>query len=875
MKIRKISIYLVAGIVFLSIFSCQSKYKFPFQNPALSVEKRVDDLVSRMTLEEKVGQVVSDADSVSRLGIPKYNWWNECLHGVARAGNATVFPQSIGMAATWDTALVHKIGNAISDEARAKHHNYKKSGAVQIFQGLTFWSPNINIFRDPRWGRGMETYGEDPYLTGSIGVQFINGLQGNDPKYFKVIATSKHYVVHSGPETGRHSFDAVVTDRDMLETYTPAFRMTVQEANVQSVMCAYNRTNEQVCCGSNHLLTELLRDSMGFKGYIVSDCDAIEDFYTGHKIVNTKPEAAALGVKAGNDLNCGRTYKGLLEAVQKGLISEAEIDVSLKRLMKARFELGMFDPDEMVPYAKIPMSVVESDEHVKIAEEAAKASMVLLKNSNNLLPLDKVVKTLAVIGPNANDVEVMYANYNGYSRNPVTPLEGIKKKLSGTKVLYARGCNLAENLPALEVIPNEMLFTSADMKEHGLKGEYFANRNFKGQPKMTRVDDKVEFNWWDGTPAEGLADNDFSVHWSGFIKAPKTGEYYIGGEGGHKYRMEFNGEPIIRFFTPDNPSKVYRKKMLEAGKSYPVDIYLTDTCRMASMNLLWQVPGADLKKEALEVAAKADAIVMFMGLSPRLEGEEMDVAVKGFKGGDRISLGLPDVQSDLIKTIQALGKPVVLVLLNGSAVSINWEKENIPAILEAWYPGQTTGTAIADILFGDYNPSGRLPVTFYKTADDLPDFSKYDMEGKTYRYFRKEPLFEFGYGLSYTTFTYTNLTVPQTVCPGTSVKVSVTVTNSGKMDGNEVVQLYISNKTATVPVPIRTLKGFAKVFLKAGESRVVEMTLKPNDFSIIEDSGKRVIQPGQFLVSMGGCQSGDASLASKKTVTAELSLKKE
>jgi beta-glucosidase len=875
MKILTKIIYLVAGIAIICIISCKGKYEYPFQNPALPVEQRVNDLVSRMTLEEKIGQVVSDADSISRFGIPKYNWWNECLHGVARAGNATVFPQSIGMAATWDTALIHKLGNAVSDEARAKHHYYKKSGAVQIFQGLTFWSPNINIFRDPRWGRGMETYGEDPFLTGSIGVQFIKGLQGNDPKYFKVIATSKHYVVHSGPETGRHSFDAVVTDRDMLETYTPAFKMTIQEANVQSVMCAYNRTNEQVCCGSNHLLTELLRDTMGFKGYIVSDCDAIEDFYRGHKIVNTKPEAAAMGVRAGNDLNCGRTYKGLLEAVKTGLITEAEIDVSLKRLMKARFELGMFDPDEMVTYAKIPLSVVESDEHVKIAEEAAKGSMVLLKNANNLLPLSKSIKTLAVIGPNANDVEVMYANYNGYSKNPVTPLDGIKKKLPGTKVLYARGCNLAENLPALEIIPNEMLFTSSDMKEHGIKGEYFANRNFKGQPKMTRVDDKVEFNWWDGTPAEGFDDNNYSVHWSGFIKAPKTGEYYIGGEGGHKYRMEFNGERIIRFFTPDNPSKVYRKKTLEAGKCYPVDIYFTDTCRMASMNLLWQVPGADLKKEAIDVATKADAVVMFMGLSPRLEGEEMDVEVKGFKGGDRISLGIPDVQSDLIKTIHALGKPVVLVLLNGSAVSINWEKENIPAILEAWYPGQAAGTAIADILFGDYNPSGRLPITFYKSADDLPDFSNYNMEGKTYRYFKKEPLFEFGYGLSYTTFTYSNLTVPQTAPVGGAVKVSVTVTNSGKADGNEIVQLYLSNKTATVPVPIRTLKGFTKVFLKAGESKVVEMALKPNDFSIIDDSGKRVIQPGQFLISMGGCQSGETSLAAKKTVTAELSIKKE
>jgi beta-glucosidase len=464
----------------------------------------------------------------------------------------------------------------------------------------------------------------------------------------------------------------------------------------------------------------------------------------------------------------------------------------------------------------------------------------------------------------------MYGNYNGYSKNPVTPLDGIKKKLPHTRVLYARGCDLAENLPALEVIPDEMLFTSQDKKEHGLKGEYFANRHFEGKPKLTRVDDKIEFNWWDGTPAKGFDDNNFSVRWSGYVMAPENGEYYIGGEGGHKYRMEFNGEQIANFFTADNPSKVYKKVKLEAGKCYPVQIYFTDTVRMASMKLLWQVPRKDLKKEAIAAAKEADAVVMFMGLSPRLEGEQMDVEVKGFKGGDRIDLGLPDVQSDLIKTIHALGKPVILVLLNGSALAINWEKENIPAILEAWYPGQAAGTGIADILFGDYNPSGRLPVTFYKSASDLPDFSDYNMEGKTYRYFRKEPLYEFGYGLSYTTFTYRNPDVPKIASIGKPVTVSVEVTNSGKRDGNEIVQLYVSNKTASVPVPIRTLKGFTKVFLKAGETKVIEMTLKPDDFSFIGDDGQRTVQPGLFQISMGGCQPCEASLASRQALTEEI-----
>jgi beta-glucosidase len=872
MKITGIILYICMGLAICSL-SCKKKYTFKFQNTNLDFETRVDDLVSRMTLEEKVSQMVNDARAIPRLGIPKYNWWNECLHGVARAGEATVFPQSIGLAATWDTALIYKVGNATSDEARAKHHNYKRHGEVQIFQGLTFWSPNINIFRDPRWGRGMETYGEDPYLTGRLGVQFIKGLQGNNPKYWKLVATSKHYIVHSGPESERHKFDALVGNRDFLETYLPAFRMTVEEANVHSVMCAYNRTNEEVCCGSSHLLTELLRDTMGFKGYIVSDCDAISDFFSGHKVVNSKPEAAVKAVRAGDDLNCGETYQGLLEAVKKGLISEAEIDVSLKRLMYARFKLGMFDPDEMVPFARIPISVVGSEEHVKLAEETAKASIVLLKNESNLLPLKKSIKTLAVIGPNANDIDVIYGNYNGISRYPVTPLEGIKSKLPKTEVLFSRGCDIAENMPSLEVIPGEMLFTTADMKQHGIKGEYFTNRNFKGQPKIKRTDDKIEFNWWDGTPGDGFEDNNFSVHWSGYIKAPKTGDYYIGAEGGHKYRMEFNGEQIINYFTNDNPSKEYKKVQLVAGKCYPVQIFFTDTMRMASMNLLWQVPEPDLTGKAVAIASKSDVIVMFMGLSPRLEGEEMNVDVKGFKGGDRTSLDIPEVQTKLIKKIYATGKPVVLVLLNGSAVSVNWENANIQAILEAWYPGQAAGTAIADVLFGDYNPSGRLPVTFYKNIEDLPYFTDYNMEGKTYRYFRKTPLYEFGFGLSYTTFSYSNLHVPEKLSIGTGVKASVEVTNTGKADGNEIVQLYISNKTASVPVPVRTLKGFTKVFLKAGESKIVTMNLKPDDFSIIDNNGKRIISPGLFSISIGGCQPGKEALLFKKAVTAELAIK--
>jgi len=866
---------LFMGIMLTGLISCSKKYEFPFRDPSLSVDQRVEDLISRMTLQEKVGQMMHTADSIPRLGIPGYNWWNECLHGVARSGHATVFPQSIGLAATWDTTLIFEIASAISDEARAKHHFYKNKGRghTNIYQGLTFWSPNINIFRDPRWGRGMETYGEDPFLTGNIGVAFIKGLQGNNPKYYKVIATSKHYVVHSGPEPERHSFNAVANTRDIMETYLPAFEMTVKDANVQAVMCAYNRTNGEACCGSNTLLTELLRDSLGFKGHIVSDCGAINDIYRGHNLAETKAEAAAIGVKAGTDLNCGNSYTGLSEAVEKGLLTEPEIDISLKRLMKARFELGMFDPEEMVPYANIPLAIVESDAHITLAEEIARASMVLLKNKNNMLPLDKNIKTLAVIGPNANDVETMYANYNGFARNPVTPLEGLRKKLPDTEIIYVHGCDAAENLPTLEVIPSEKLFTSTTMQEHGLKGEYYGNNHLEGEPTFIRTDKLIDFNWWGEVPEQGFQDNNFSIRWSGFFIAPETGEYFIGGEGKYQFSMELNGEKIGEFKGDHHPGKIYKKLYLEAGKAYPVKIEYTGAEGMSVIRLLWKKPVKDYKKEAIEAAKKADVTILFMGLSPRLEGESMKVEVEGFRGGDRTTLDLPKIQSDLIKSINTVGKPVVLVLMNGSALSINWENSNIPAILEAWYPGQAAGTAIADILFGDYNPSGRLPITFYKSVNDLPDFTDYSMEGKTYRYFRKEPLYSFGYGLSYTTFSYSNLQIPATACKGEYINISVDVSNSGNKDGHEVVQLYLSNKTAPVPVPLRTLKGFTRVFLKAGEKKTISMTLDPNDFSIISESGKRIVEPGLFSISVGGRQPDPVSLANKSVLEGEIVLK--
>jgi beta-glucosidase len=829
-----------------------------YMNPDLPIEERVANLVSQMTLEEKVSQLVNDAPAIERLGIPRYNWWNECLHGVARAGLATVFPQAIGLAATWDDTLIFRVATAISDEARAKHHKFVRRGKRGIYEGLTFWSPNINIFRDPRWGRGMETYGEDPYLTGSLAVQFIRGLQGNDPRYLKVVATAKHYAVHSGPEPTRHTFNAVIHDTDLWMTYLPQFEASVREAHAFSVMCAYNRLDGAACCASPRLLDTILRRDWGFDGYVVSDCGAISDIYQTHKIVQTAPEAAALGVKAGCDLECGSVYESLAKAVAAGLVSEQEINRAVSRLFTARFKLGMFDPPERVPYAGIPYRVVDSPEHRSLALEAARKSIVLLKNDGNLLPLRKDLRTIAVIGPNANDVEVLQGNYNGTPSDPITPLRGIREKVSGkTRVLYALGCEWASNLPVLEVVPSSALFTSeGNPRTHGLKGEYFDNREFTGAPVFTRVDRQVDFHWRDRSPDPRIGDDDnFAVRWTGELVPPVTGTYYLGGYGLTGFRIYLDDELLTRFENVHEPNKTYEKRMLEAGRAYRLRIEYFEKEGDALMQLLWAAPRRDLEKEAIQVAGQSDAVIMFMGLSPRLEGEEMRVQVEGFKGGDRTQLNLPAVQESLIKTIRGLGKPTVLVLLSGSAVAVNWASGNIPAIVQAWYPGQAAGTAIADVLFGDANPGGRLPVTFYSSVDQLPPFDDYSMAGRTYRYFKGTPLFPFGYGLSYTKFTYSDLHVPGTAEADQDVVVSVQVENAGDRAGDEVVQLYLSDLEASVAVPTRTLVGFQRITLKPGEKRKVDFTIPPRQLSVFS-GGAFVVEPGTFEVSVGGKQPG-------------------
>lgn len=865
-KINNSALYLISIIVFL--FFQGSKPIERYLDTSLTFEERATDLLSRLTLEEKVSLMLYDSPAIERLGIPAYNWWNECLHGVARSGLATVFPQAIGMAAMWDTDEMFDIATAISDEARAKHHDYAAKGKRGIYQGLTFWSPNINIFRDPRWGRGMETYGEDPFLTAEMAIPFIKGLQGNDPKYLKLVATAKHFVVHSGPEAVRHSFDVHPNEYDMAETYLPHFKRAVQEADVYSVMCAYQRLNGEPCCGSKYV-EDILRNKWGLKGYIVSDCGAISDFYEPdkHHVVNTPEEAAAMAVKAGTDLNCGDTYKHLVDAVKKNLITESEIDVSVKRLLLARMKLGMFDPDKEVKYAQIPISVVDCERHRLLALEAARKSMVLLKNENGILPFSKGVKRVAVIGPNADNEEILLGNYNGYPSHPISPLQGIKDKLPNAEVKYAPGCRLAEGMPFLSPIPENYFYVDKKLETKGLKAEYFDNANCEGSPKHIRVDKNIDFVWWTTAPFPDIKYDKFSVRWKGFLVPPVSGNYIIGGEAFSGFKLILEGK-VLNFGQSEHHSKKgYEPVKLEKGKPYEIELeYVQNNTEYPHVQMLWDVQERDMKNEALNLAKNSDLVVLCMGLSPSLEGEEMNVNIDGFYKGDRTDIKLPQVQTELMQEIVKLGKPTVLVLLNGSALAVNWENENIPAIVEAWYPGQAGGTAIADVIFGDYNPAGRLPVTFYKDIHQIPAFENYDMQGKTYRYFEGDPLYEFGYGLSYTTFNYRLKSIPTSVKSGENIPVSVEVTNSGKRNGEEVVQLYVSLPDSKLRKPIRSLQGFRRIYLKAGETKTVDFLLKPHQFAARNEENIPLVEAGKVLISVGGKQPDEKSIASAKVV---------
>ena len=684
-----------------------------YLDPDLPLEERVEDLISRMTLEEKVSQTVHAARAIPRLGVPEYNWWNECLHGVGRAGVATVFPQAIGMAASFDEELMGRVATAIADEARAKYHQALRQENRGWYFGLTFWSPNINIFRDPRWGRGQETYGEDPYLTARMGVAFVKGLQGDDPKYLKLVATPKHFAVHSGPEPDRHHFDAVVDQRDLRETYLPAFKACVQEGGAWSIMGAYNRTNGEACCASVTLLEEILRREWGFEGYVVSDCGAIADIHAHHKLTKNPAESAALAVKNGCELNCGETYEALLEAVDEELIEEETIDLALRRLFTARFKLGMFDPEERVPFAAIPPQVVDCEEHRALARKMAQESIVLLKNEGQLLPLKRDLKSIAVIGPAANSLKVLLGNYYGYPSSYATPFEGILGAASpGTQVWYAEGCG------------------------------------FRG-------DDR-----------------------SGF------------GEG-------------------------------------------------------------------VRLAQQADVVIGAFGYSPELEGEEGEVAASD-GGGDRMGIGLSGVQEELILQLQEEGTPLALVLSGGSPIAFPEIAAKVPAILMAWYPGEEGGNAIADVLFGEVNPAGRLPLTFVESLEQGPPFEEYSMRGRTYRFMEEEPLYRFGFGLSYTEFEYSELELSKgEIGVDEEVKISVTVANVGEVDGDEVVQLYVSDVEASVPIPLRHLEGVRRIHLKAGERVRVSFVLKLEQLAAFDDEGKPFVEAGEFGVFIGGGQPGD------------------
>ncbi len=840
-------IILLSLVTLVSLYSNGQTAQFPFQDPCLPLEQRVDDLVNRLTLEEKASQMLDVAPAIDRLGIPAYNWWNECLHGVARAGSATSFPQAIGMAATWNPALIQQMADVISTEARAKFNQSIRNGQRGRYQGLTMWSPNINIFRDPRWGRGQETYGEDPYLTARMGVAFINGLQGDDPNYLKVIATPKHFAVHSGPEPDRHRFDAYTNPKDLWETYLPAFEASIKEAHAQSVMSAYNRYLGQSATASPYLLTEILREKWGFDGYVVSDCGAVYDIYKFHNIVPTAEEAAALAVKAGCDLNCGSVYGHLPQAVEQGLITEAEIDTALKRLFKARFKLGLFDPINQIPFYELDEKQIETADHQKLALEVARQSMVLLTNNTNTLPLSPSIRKIAVIGPHANDRQFMMGNYFGTPTYRSTILEGIQQTVSRqTKVYYHKGCDLAFEGMLWDGVP------ASTYGKKQVKAEYFDNPDFEGSPAVTEIVAGIDFDWGGASPHPLLPKKGWSVRYSATLIPNESGSFNlealtVGGIG----KVFINDELV---FNNSTLAATAKEINLQKRKKYNLVVeYLCNNEWISSCQLRWNSPTLRDTNTMFKEVNASDAIVFVGGISPRLEGEEMPVEVDGFHGGDRTHLKLPQVQLELLKKLKASGKPVVLVSTSGSAMAYNWCHNHLDAILQAWYPGQAGGQAVAEVLFGTYNPGGKLPVTFYQSVDDLPPFEDYHMEGRTYRYFRQTPLYPFGHGLSYSTINYGQPQVDKnTFKSGETVRVTVTVTNEGPYPANEVVQLYIKDKEASVAVPIKALKRFERLSLKKDESRQLSFDLSADDFSLINMTGEKQLEPGEFDIIVDG-----------------------
>ena len=863
----------------------QAPKPLPYMDPSLPTEKRVDDLVSRMTLDEKVTQTINTSAAIPRLNVPAYDWWNEGLHGVARSGYATMFPQAIGMAATWDADLIGQVGATISTEARAKYNEAVRHDIHSIYYGLTIWSPNINIFRDPRWGRGQETYGEDPYLTSRLGVNFVKGLQGTNPKYYKVIATPKHFAVHSGPESDRHRFDVQPSPHDFWDTYLPAFRATITEAKADSIMCAYNRVDGSPACGSKLLLEDILRKDWGFKGFVTSDCGAVDDFFvaTAHHTSPDKESAVATGIQMGTDTNCGSTYLAAGDAIKKGLLKESELDVTLKRLFTARMKLGLFDPDSMNPYAAIPFSEVGSPAHHALALETANKAMVLLKNDQGILPLKSNVKTIAVIGPNAVALSALEGNYNAVPREEVFPLDAITSTFSGAKVLYAQGSPYADGVTL--PVPRSLLHPTAGSSEHGLKGEYFASDSFDGAPVATRIDKQIDFDWNSASPVKGVPAEKFAVRWTGTITAPAAGTYDFEMRLAHcypcgdveKFTVYLDGKQVSTFASSGGSSRSSDTPRFQFALNdtapHQLRVEYTHNAKLfgAGISLDWAPTPGLLEPEAVDAAKQADVVVAFVGLSPELEGEEMPIHIEGFSGGDRTDIKLPAAQQLLLEAVAATGKPLVVVLMNGSALSVNWAQEHAAAILEAWYPGEAGAQAIAETLSGKNNPAGRLPITFYASVDQLPPFSDYSMSNRTYRYFKGTPLYGFGYGLSYTTFGYSNLHGAKELKAGETLKVEADVKNTGSRAGDEVAELYLTPPHTEVS-PKLALAGFKRIHLAAGETKHIIFELDPRTLSQVDEKGVRAVRSGDYTIHVGGSQPpvGSAGLQVHISGTQEL-----
>jgi beta-glucosidase len=831
-----------------------------YMDSSLQVAKRVNDLVGRMTLEEKVSQMQNHAVAIPRLNVPEYDWWSEGLHGIARSGYATVFPQAIGLAATWDVPLMHTVATTISTEARAKNSEALRQGIHSIYYGLDVWSPNINIFRDPRWGRGQETYGEDPFLTSRMGVAFVEGLQGDDPHYYKTIATPKHYVVHSGPESTRHTANIDVSPHDLEDTYLPAFRATVKEGKAGSVMCAYNAIDGQPACANTFLLSDMLRQSWGFKGYVTSDCGAVGDITEGHKFASDVEHASGIAVRAGTDTSCGNEYASLTKAVHDGLISESDIDKSVRRLFMARFELGLFDPPAKVAYARIPFSEDDSEAHRKLAQLVAEKSIVLLKN-DGILPFKKSVKTIAVIGPNAAALAAIEGNYNAIPSHPVLPLTGMETTFGKERILYTQGSPYVSELPV--PVPRTLLHSTKDSAIFGLKGEYFDNAELSGKPVVTRIDQQVDFDWNAAAPMAGLRTSTFGVRWTGTITPPVPGKYEFSFRGDVKnVRLFLDGKQVIEQQVQSKKhSRITEPFVLDLSDGQPHTVRIEyshhEELFDAGLSFSWKPPVKAQREEAVDIAKQADVVVAFIGLSPDLEGEEMPVHVEGFNGGDRSEIELPAIQREMLEAVAATGKPIVVVLMNGSALAVNWAKEHAAAILEAWYPGEEGGAAIAKTLAGDNNPAGRLPITFYADTKELPPFDDYSMAKRTYRYFTGTTLWGFGYGLSYSKFKWNDVKLStQKLTAGEPLTLDAEVENTGTLKGDSVSEIYLK-APASARTPVHSLVGLIRTPLNGHEQQHVHVVIDPRSLSTVASDGTRRIESGEYSIYIGGAQPGE------------------